>query len=60
MLRAGDKVEFVVIDKNEARIRPVSKKVDEVFGLLHKPGRKFISVEEMNHKIRQKIRDDFK
>ena len=59
MLSAGDKIEFVLIDKREALIRPVSKKVDEVFGLLHKRSRKVISVEEMNKKIRQKLKEHF-
>jgi AbrB family looped-hinge helix DNA binding protein len=59
MLSAGDKIEFVLIDKREALIRPVSKKVDEVFGLLHKRDRKVISVEEMNKKIRQKLKEHF-
>jgi len=59
MLSAGDKIEFVVIDKREALIRPVSKKVDEVFGLLRKRARKVISVEEMNKKIRQKLKEHF-
>ena len=59
MLSAGDKIEFVVIDKREALIRPVSKKVDEVFGLLHKRARKVISVEEMNKRIRQKLKEHF-
>ena len=59
MLSAGDKIEFVVIDKREALIRPVSKKVDEVFGMLHKHDREAISVEEINKKIRQKFKDHF-
>ena len=59
MLSAGDKIEFVVIDKREALIRPVSKKVDEVFGLLHKRARKVISVEEMDKKIGQKLKEHF-
>ena len=58
-LTAGDKVEFVLIDKREALIRPVSKKVDDVFGLLHKPIRKAVSVEQMNEGIRRKMREDF-
>ena len=58
-LTAGDKVEFVLIDKREALIRPVSKKVDDVFGLLHKPGRKAVSVEQMTEGIRRKMREDF-
>ena len=59
MLSTGDKIEFVVTDKREALIRPISKKVDEVFGLLHKPGRKTVSVEEMDAKLRQRMRDTF-
>ena len=59
MLSAGDKIEFVVIDKREALIRPVSKKVDEVFGMLHKQDRKAFSVDEMNKKLRQKLKDRY-
>ena len=59
MLSTGDKIEFLVTDKREALIRPISKKVDEVFGILHKPGRKTVSVEEMDATIRQKMKDNF-
>jgi len=58
-LAAGDKVEFVLSDKKEALIRPVSKRVDDVFGLLHKPDRKTVSVEKMNEGIRRKMRERF-
>jgi len=57
-LTAGDKVEFVLSDKKEALIRPVSKRVDDVFGLLHKPDRKAVSVEQMNDGIRRKMREN--
>ena len=59
MLSTGDKIEFVVTDKREALIRPISKKVDEIFGILYKAGRKTVSVEEMDTTIRQKMKDDF-
>ena len=59
MLSTGDQIEFIVTDKREALIRPISKKVDEVFGILHKPGRKTVSVEEMDAKIRQRMKDNF-
>ncbi len=59
MLSTGDQIEFIVTDKREALIRPISKKVDEVFGILHKPGRKTVSVEEMDATIRQKMKDNF-
>ena len=58
MLNAGDKIEFIVTGKREALIRPISKKVDEVFGILHKDSEKTVSVEEMNAGIRQKNQGD--
>ena len=39
-----------------AYIRPVTKKVDDVFGRLYKPDRKPVSVEEMDEKIKQIMR----
>jgi hypothetical protein len=59
MLNAGDILEFIVLDEREALIRPVSKKVDETFGMLHRPGRKAVSVDEINEKIKQKMKDRF-
>ena len=59
-IQAGDKVEFTITADNEAVIKPVTKKVDDVFGKLHKPGRKPVSVEKMDAKIRQKMRASFK
>ena len=59
MLNTGDKIEFLVTDKREALIRPISKKVDEVIGILHNPGRKTVSVEEMDATIRQRMKDTF-
>ena len=59
MLNTGDKIEFLVTDKREAVIRPISKKVDEVFGILHKPGRKTVSVEEMDAKIKQRMKSNY-
>ena len=59
-LHAGDKVEFVITESKEAILRPITRKVDEVFGRLHKTGRKPVSVEKMNNGIRQKMRARFK
>ena len=47
-LNTGDKLEFIVTENGEALLRPMTKKVDDVFGRLHKPGRKPISIEEMD------------
>jgi len=59
-LNTGDKIEIVVTDKREAIIRPVSKKVDEIFCKLHKPGSKAVSIEAMEDAIRNRMRKKFK
>ena len=59
-LHAGDKVEFVITESKEAFIRPITKKVDDVFGRLYKPGRKPVSIEKMDVGIRQKMQASFK
>ena len=59
MPNAGDKIEFVLIDERAALIKPASKKVDDVFGIIHKPGQKPVSVEKMNDSIREKMGGNF-
>ncbi|MBW2689698.1 MAG: AbrB/MazE/SpoVT family DNA-binding domain-containing protein [Deltaproteobacteria bacterium] len=58
-LHAGDKIEILVTANGEAIIRPVSKKVDEMFCKLHKPGRKAVSVDSMNNAIQERMKDKF-
>ena len=55
-IHSGDKLEFVVIENGKAYIRPVTKKVDDVYGRLYKPDRKPVSVDEMNEKIKTAAR----
>jgi len=59
-IHSGDKLEFVITDTGEALLIPVTKRVDEVFGILHKPGRKPVSIEGMDAAIKQKMREAFK
>ena len=53
-LHSGDKVDVIVREDGSALLKPVTKKAAEVFGKLHSPGRKPVSVEEMNKTIRQR------
>ena len=55
-LHSGDKLEFVIADGGRAYIKPVTKKVDDVFGRLHDYERKPVSVEVMDEIIRRKWR----
>jgi len=59
-LKIGDKLEFVITKSGEAFIRPVTKTVDDVFGRLHNPRKKPVSIEEMDAGIKQKMRKAFK
>jgi AbrB family looped-hinge helix DNA binding protein len=56
-LRSGDKIEIIITKDREAIIRPVSKKVDDIFGKLYKPGRKTISIEEMDQAVQARMRE---
>lgn len=59
-LNSGDMIEIIVTDKREAIIRPVSKKVDDLFRRLHKPGRKRVALESMDDAIKNRMKDKFK
>ena len=54
-LHSGDKIEILVTENGEAVIRPISKKVDDLFCSLKKPNQKVVSVEEMNQAIVQRF-----
>ena len=55
-LHAGDKVDFLVTGNGEVLLKPVTKRVDDVFGRLHKSGGKPISIEQMDTLVRDRIR----
>jgi antitoxin PrlF len=59
-LHTGDKIEIVVTNNREAIIRPISKKVDEIFCRLHKPGQKAATTEEMDETIKNRMKENYK
>ena len=52
-------MEFVVTGDGEAFIRPILKRVDDIYGRLYKPGRMAVSTGEMDTTIRRKMKDGF-
>ncbi|RLJ17183.1 AbrB family transcriptional regulator [bacterium endosymbiont of Escarpia laminata] len=57
-LMAGSKVEFIMGANNEVTLRPVTKRVDEVFGRLSQYGKQEpVSVEEMNAAVKANMKD---
>lgn len=58
-LVTGDKVEFIRNDQGEIVIKPVTRKVSEVAGILSKYKKaRPVSIEEMDQAIAQHIRDE--
>ncbi|MEA3240052.1 MAG: AbrB/MazE/SpoVT family DNA-binding domain-containing protein [Pseudomonadota bacterium] len=58
-LHTGDKIEIMVTGEREAVIRPVSKKVDDIFCKLHKPGRKVVSIKAIDESVKNRLKDTF-
>nr|VFJ61100.1 MAG: looped-hinge helix DNA binding domain-containing protein, AbrB family [Candidatus Kentron sp. FW] len=54
-LQVGDRVAFVVHGQG-ALLTPISKSVDEVFGMLKKPDISPRTIEEMNRAVRTRAR----
>jgi AbrB family looped-hinge helix DNA binding protein len=53
-LHPGDRLDFVVLDDGTVLMRPATEDVSLLKGLLRRPGRAPVSVEEMNRVIRQR------
>ena len=55
-LHTGDRVEFVVQGPQGAVMKPMTRSVDEVFGMLRKSGGPVLSVEDMDRAIGERMR----
>ena len=55
-LNVGGKVDFSVSQDGRVTLKPVATTVDSIFGRLHHPGRKAVSIEGMDEGIRRRIR----
>jgi len=55
-LRTGDRIAFIVTGHAEAVLKPVTKSVDEVFGLLHSPTQTRRSIDNMKAAVAARMR----
>jgi AbrB family looped-hinge helix DNA binding protein len=55
-LEVGGKVDFQVLEDGSVLLHPVTNTVDDIFGRLHHPLRKAVSINEMDEGIRRKVR----
>ncbi|MFP4082280.1 MAG: AbrB/MazE/SpoVT family DNA-binding domain-containing protein [Candidatus Aminicenantes bacterium] len=53
-LNPGDKVDFVIREDGEVYIQPVELDMRELKGLMKKPGRQPVSLEEMDKVVRKR------
>lgn len=56
-LHSGDRIEFWVQGDSEARLKPITRTVRDVFGCLRNPNQKTISVEQMNEVVAKRFRE---
>jgi AbrB family looped-hinge helix DNA binding protein len=56
-LNTGDVIEIVIVKDGEAIMRPVTKKVSEVFSKLRDNVKRTVSVEEMNKAVSSRFRE---
>lgn len=55
----GDRLEFLIEEGGEVRVRPVAGSVEALFGSLHRPGAPSRPVEEIDETIaRMAVADD--
>ena len=59
-LHTGDKIEIIVTENREAIMRPISKKVDDLFCILHKQDRKPVTLEVMDDAVRNRMKEKCK
>lgn len=52
-LRPGDRISFIIEADGKVYIQPLNVQVEELSGILHKPEREVISIEQMNEAIEQ-------
>jgi len=53
-LHSGDKLEFIIDENGRVLFTPVNRRVDDVFGRLHRSGRKAVSIDEMDGHVRRR------
>ncbi len=55
-LKLGDKLRFRVADTGQVVLEAAKYHVSELYGLLHRAGKKPVSVEEMDEAIRRRFK----
>lgn len=57
-LHTGDKIDISVTENGEAIIRPLTKRVDDLYGRLHRTDQKPLTVDAMQEAIATRFKRD--
>lgn len=57
-LGEGDRVEFLIEEGGAVRMRPLTGSVEELFGLLRRPGTRPQTIEEMDETVARTLAED--
>jgi antitoxin PrlF len=55
MLHAGDRIDFTVTENGEVLLKPITRRVDDLFGRLQKPGQQALTPKAMDAAIRKRV-----
>ena len=55
-LQTGDRLAFSLVGDKQALLQPITTSVDDVYGVLHRPGQKSKSLEDMKRSITRRHR----
>jgi AbrB family looped-hinge helix DNA binding protein len=55
-LKPGDRIDFIVQEDGEVVLKPATLDVRDLAGVLHRPGMKAVSVEDMSRAIKGRFR----
>lgn len=50
-LSEGDRVEFLIEPEGKVELRPNTRSIQSLFGILHRPGMRPVTVEEMDEAV---------
>lgn len=59
-LHSGDRVLFEETKEGEIKISTQKKSILRLRGILHRPGQKTVSVEEMNEGVKEYLKEKYK
>lgn len=58
LLQTGDKIDFTLTERGQVVLKPVTRRVDDLFGRLRKPSQKTLSTQEMDAAIKKRARSE--